>query len=110
VQHKASEVLQAGLDQLRRVGWCKNTSRNNKGQMCGSGAMTHVTIGQFGSITPTGSFSYLYAAVEELYPGRGMHGRFALFNDHPATTFEDIEAVFELAIENAKKDEALVGV
>lgn len=49
---------------------------------------------------------YLHNVAYELFPNRMLNNQkcFPNFNDHEDTTLEEVYRVFDLAIENAKKD------
>lgn len=82
-----------GLEVLREKGWCQGAIEDDKGRKCAIGGLllTNPT---------TNSLPFLAEITEELFPDRYRISNkhpVAIFNDHPHTTFEDVEAVFEKA-------------
>lgn len=87
-----SKVREA-LDLLRRDGWCKGKQEDERGRHCIVGAAHCVGAYQE-------DFIALDAVAEQQYldrVGSGLLVPAAALNDHPDTTFEDIERVMEKA-------------
>lgn len=82
------------LDLLRRDGWCKDVAETGDGRRCLLGA------GVAAGYSTDDCFA-LHAVAKEQYPER-LRLRTdlspaAAFNDHPDTTFADVERVIEKA-------------
>jgi hypothetical protein len=92
------------LEYLREHGWCKGKLSLPGGQVCLRGAR-YLTRGELGTAgLLTSSTLDLYDAITEIiraeFPGRidpewGVFSHVAEFNDHPATTWADVEMVLE---------------
>lgn len=80
------------LDRLREKGWMKGELGEPTGPNCMVGG-AHYTVGAvfLNWAIPT-------TIIKDQYPGRGgPHGFVDVFNDHPDTTFTDVERVLEKA-------------
>lgn len=81
------------LDRLRSHGWCKQDFGDAEGPNCIAGAAHEVEAEDYFQHT-------LVWVIDEQYPGRmeaGPHSNVPNFNDHPDTTFADVERVLEKA-------------
>lgn len=79
------------LDRLREKGWYKGGFTGPDGSQCVVGASRGICNTQF--------FSLLEEILRDQYPDR-LSGRLRPtpnFNDHPDTTFSDVERVLEKA-------------
>ena len=91
----ASEVLRG----LRTCGWAKGTFRDANGAMCIRGAMSNA--GSLTQVARRDLYERLLIVIRAEYPGRLTRGEIldpepvAAFNDHPDTTFTDVERVLE---------------
>lgn len=83
------------LDVLRRDGWCKQIWRDEQGRHCLMGAFLEV----YGENNTWVGYSEVQDVVREQFPDRGgLAGACEiLFNNHPDTTFADVELVLEKA-------------
>lgn len=79
------------LDRLREKGWMKGRFGGGDGPNCLLGAKIVVS--------PNEGYSELELTIREHYPDRRLscRGIVSGFNDHPATTFADVERVLEKA-------------
>jgi len=85
------------LEILRRDGWCKGTVLNDSGERCLIGALK---LSPFAHPWDSRIILIVDEVVREQFPDRigGYKGRhIADFNDHPDTTFADVELVLEKA-------------
>lgn len=71
--------------------WIKGKDQDDKGRMCLRTAVFHVY-----HTSRSGAFEALTEVIMTLYPGRMRHSLIT-FNDHPDTTFEDIQRVLKVA-------------
>lgn len=83
------------LDVLRRDGWCKDSLHDDKGQHCMLGAFG-VAYGRIDAEW-LAAFSACNDIIGEQFPERSEFPCVVFFNDHPATTFADVEMVLEKA-------------
>lgn len=101
--------LTKALETLREQGWIKYKLFNKQGAHCARGALMHAVTGNDDAIgmwdiwdTVSKEDRLLNEVARELFPDRydGMEvgGDLICFNNHPDTTFEDVEQVFEKAI------------
>lgn len=94
-----SMILTRALEVLNATGWCKEKFIKQNGQRCMAGAVYEVT-GAYASGDPTA-----WRALKALMD---VHGEActALYNDRDATTWEDVQHVFNTAIKaTTPKDE-----
>jgi hypothetical protein len=92
------------LEYLREHGWCKGKMELTTGQACLRGAR-RCTGGEIGTAGLRTSMTIdLYSAmiliIQAEFPGRidpesGVFSHVAEFNDHPETTWADLEMVLE---------------
>ena len=88
-----TEALERTLARLRRHGWCQHAYQDNQGRMCLLGAMGE----SFVNCPP--AEQVIEDIAREQFPARMPAGAdFVNFNDHPDTTFADVELVLEKAI------------
>lgn len=81
------------LGRLREKGWIQQSYGKREGPNCMRGAASH-TIRDVRVL-----YSYALPIIQAEYPGRVPVGNESIvqFNDHPETTFEDVERVLEKA-------------
>lgn len=112
----AVEHLQKARDYLMEHGWTKGDAVNEKGQACAKGATwqfddqerMRVINGESSDISLE-PCRYLRWAVIRLFPERAPSSgmcRIPQFNDHEATTFNDVMDLYDEALRLAKEDEA----
>lgn len=88
---------------LRERGWCQGGYVDETGARCIEGALLKVAEHNIDTIadSPYKEDRVAIAGVirDELYPDEGFFStkRVSKFNDHPATTFADVERVLEKA-------------
>jgi hypothetical protein len=96
VAEQAAEMAQAALDRMRATGWRKHAIGPPGGPNCVIGAFMYETVG--------GNADKLLSretgnSVAELFPDRfDPYNSLVWWNNHPDTTFEDIEQVLEKVI------------
>lgn len=98
------------LDVLRRDGWCKDIWRNEKGEHCLMGAFIAAYNNdqmETWNDAEWPGYDIVQDVVREQFPERGGLGLSSeiLFNNHPDTTFADVEMVLEKA--QLRLDEAV---
>lgn len=108
MDNEVAKALHDGLDTLRERGLAKHVLCDDiTGRVCSRGA---VFLGAYGSpwnfslSGPVAAADRLLCAVAmEQYPDRisGPYDEIARFNNHPDTTQEDVERIFEKAIVRA---------
>jgi len=92
------------LEVLRRRGWHKGWYTNGDGKVCMLGARQVAEGNGFGYLLDRDRdwYTAVGEVIAEQFPERAVRKSegltsVAMFNDHPATTFEDVEAVLEKA-------------
>lgn len=79
------------LDRLREKGWCKNELGGKEGPNCLLGGFIQANI-------PCHVKESLRPILTEQYGDRMNHAKYiSRFNNHPDTTFSDVERVMEKA-------------
>lgn len=110
MDNPVAKALHDGLDRLRERGLTKRQLVDRRtGAVCAVGALVDATPAHDHSrrvAVDYGAFVLLDAVAAEQYPERAtdsLHpkGSVVLFNNHPDTTLEDMERVFEKAIVKA---------
>lgn len=97
------QIFRDALDLLRKDGWCKNNLHQPTGERCAYGALLDVQEGRaFDLMCDLGDVASdlfpIRAGFISGFSGRGrMSGGALQVNNHPDTTFEDIEVIFEKA-------------
>lgn len=85
------------LDRLRTHGWTKGASMNSRGEMCIGGAC------ETGEVGFSPAIQAIATVIRDQFPERVRDainpsmGIVVRFNDHPDTTFADVERVLEKA-------------
>ena len=79
--------------------WCKNEGRDGQGRMCIAGAIDALALDRVPYLAARVA---LEGVIAEQYPCRSVHSVFgtvmiSVFNDHPATTWADIDMVLDKA-------------
>lgn len=109
MDNPVAKALHDGLDHLRERGLAKGALCDDEGRVCARGAVLRLTSRDeafFGTFRRTSQALFyaaddlLAAAADEQYPER-THGSVPYFNNHPDTTQEDVERIFEKAIVKA---------
>jgi ATP-dependent protease ClpP protease subunit len=103
VSESRAERFELSLAELRKRGWCQGEMENMDGQVCSAGAVILGNIGCGERTLLANDFIVLNQTIHEM---TGRVGSIANFNDHPDTTQEMVEQVFEKAILHAYEEEA----
>jgi hypothetical protein len=98
---KVSELLTAAKAEIQKNGWCQGQYTDNKGQHCILGA----TMSQI-----LDNNSVYWDAVKALQGSLGTSGTsgfndVVVWNDDPSRTVDEVIALFDKAIERAKREE-----
>ena len=93
------------LDRLRHVGWQQGHEGGISGPNCLHGAARYTGI--------TGYGAFILTIIQEQYPEHsafpGWQPTIMSFNDHPDTTFADVERVLEKAAVKWEEERVLNG-
>ena len=84
------------LDRLREKGWIKGRYHMDESSCLLGAAMMERAVYWF-SCGLTANNTLIVSIIESQYPDRIEFGVVPDFNDHPDTTFEDVEKVLEKA-------------
>lgn len=108
-ENEVAKALHDGLDTLRLRGLAKGRLWNEQGQVCARGALCGGIAGRY--IWNHAADALLSEVATEQYPDRVEPVRITdapivAFNNHPDTTQEDVERVFEKAIVRSYEMEA----
>lgn len=98
------------LDRLREKGWNQKRWGGPEGPNCMYGAIYYTQPGQ--ALSESWMSQMLYHIVGDQYRNRvndNMDNRVMLFNDHPDTTFSDIERVLEKAAVKWEEERVMRG-
>ena len=105
-----TKALLDGLSNLRRRGLAKDHLCDDQGRVCARGALLNAKNGQYWHLTSTHAQieadKILCAVAAEQYPDRiraGSDHLSVVLNNHPRTTQEDVERVFEKAIARSEE-------
>lgn len=99
-----AQILRDAKDILTRYGWTQDWFGNCKTGFCAYGAVYYAAHGveDCHEPTPTGAERFLEIAVYEISGDTSP----AMYNDDPDTTIEDINRLFDRAIELAQEEDS----
>jgi hypothetical protein len=104
------QAIRRAAAELRTRGWIKGAAADAEERHCLWGAVLCATPGALsGAVRKKALIAVDRVAVEQ-YPERGDHSEHPMigFNDHPATTLDDVLAVLDKAAVRADETDGAV--